>query len=303
MKRIILMLILLSTVLIAQQSRIRVAGGFGEIYFAPLYSPDGSMLAFTSENYKGLWVYNFAESTASQITDEAAAGFGFSWSQDSRNILTRVARYEDLKRFNAVKIFDAVTGESQNLSGYQTFMPVLPKWSNGDTRVLTYTKKLEVYQTGKTAKTGALQKTAFVMNNKIAVGDAASGNFKTFEPIKDADYINLSMSPDGSKIVFEIIGGHIWVINSDGTGLTDLGNGYRPKWSFDSRSVVYMVTEDDGHGITASDIFIVNADGTGRKQVTDTRDSLEMNPSFSPDGKSIVFDDGSDGSIYILIID
>ena len=303
MKRLILILILLSTAVFAQQSSIRIAGGNGEIYFAPVYSPDGSMLAFTSENYKGLWVYNFSDRTTAQITDEAAAGFGFSWSQDSRSILTRVARFEDLKRFNAVKIFDAATGESKNLSGYKTFMPVLPGWSNGDTRVYTYTKKLEVYLTGKTAKAGALQKSAFVMNNKVAVGDAASGNFRTFEPFKDVDYINLSMSPDGSKIVFEIIGGNMWVINADGTGLTDLGNGYRPKWSFDSRSIVYMLTKDDGHGITASDIYIVSADGTGRKQVTDTSDKLEMNPSFSHDGKSIVYDEGSDGSIYILIID
>lgn len=303
MKRFIIILILFTAAVIAQQSRIKITGGSGENFFAPLYSPDGSMIAYTSENYRGIWIHNIQDGTSFQVTDEAAAGFGFSWSQDSKSILSRVARFEDLKRYNAVKIFDVETGQSQNLSGYKTFMPVLPQWSNGDSKVYIYTRELEVYPTGKLAKSGASDITAFVMNNKIAVGNAVTQDFNTYEPFSNADYLNMSLSPNGSKIVFEIIGGHMYVINTDGTGLIDLGMGYRPKWSFDSRAIVYMITKDDGHGITAADIYIVNADGTGKRQITDTLDMLEMNPSFSPDGKSIIFDDAADGSIYLLKID
>ena len=48
---------------------------------------------------------------------------------------------------------------------------------------------------------------------------------KTFEPIKDARYIYVSTSPDNSKIVFKVMGGHMFVMKIDGTNLTDLGKG------------------------------------------------------------------------------
>ena len=56
----------------------------------------------------------------------------------------------------------------------------------------------------------------------------------------------------------------MFVVNIDGSNLTDLGKGNRPKWSSDSKKIIYMITEDNGHEFTASDIYTINADGTGR---------------------------------------
>jgi Tol biopolymer transport system component len=299
MKRLLILTLFLTTTILAQQAANKIAGGFGEVYMAPVYSPDGSMLAFSSANYKGIWIYSFSDESLTQITDEAAAGYGFSWSQDSRNILSRVAEYQEMKRLNAVKIFDVQTGESVNLSGYTASMPVIPQWSGADSKVVTYTGSKTEYPTGKLAKAGANSRSAFVLGSKIILGDSQ----KELEPFKDAELLNVNLSPDGNKIAFEVLGGNMYVINYDGTGLTDIGKGYRPMWSPDSKSLVYMLTEDDGHAFTASELFIVNADGSGRKQITSTPDKIEMNPSFSPDGKNIAFDEVTEGAIYILKID
>jgi Tol biopolymer transport system component len=85
--------------------------------------------------------------------------------------------------------------------------------------------------------------------------------------------------------------------------LTDLGIGYRPKWSPDSKTICYMITEDEGHTITASDLYLVNADGSGKRKLTSTPDKIEMNPSFSPDGKFIAFDEMNEGAVFIMKID
>ena len=271
----------------------------------PVFSPDGKNIAFTKSGYQGIWIYNLQSQSSSQLTDEDAAGFAFKWSADSKSILARVAKYEDNRRYNAVKVFDIITKKSSQLSDYRTFMPYLPQWIDGDSKVFLPVKgKDEVYLTGKAKNNKIFNNIlAFGKDDKIVIKNIADESEKTFEPIKDAQYINLSSSPDGAKITFEVMGGNMFVINIDGTNLIDLGKGNRPRWSSESNIIIYMITEDDGQNITASDIFIINTDGTQKRNITNTRDLIEMNPCFAPDGKSIVFDIINDGSIYLMNIE
>ena len=76
-----------------------------------------------------------------------------------------------------------------------------------------------------------------------------------------------------------------------------------PKWSSNSKNIIYTISQDDGYNYTASDIFVINTDGTQKTNITNTDDVIEMNPCFAPDGKSIVFDVINDGSIYLMNIE
>lgn len=229
----------------------------GDGFQRPLYSPDGQYLAFTGSGYAGLWVQHTSTGDIRQLTDEPAAGFGFSWSPDSRTILTRVARFEEHRRMNAAKTFNVETGEAEQLTEYRTRMPVTPRWSAG---------KAEV----------------------------------EFERppglLDDETPLNLVTSPDGSKLAFEILGGHLFVMNADGTNRIDLGLGHRPQFSPEGTRIVYQRTEDDGHTFTASDLFVVSVDGGEPVQVTQTPEVLEMHPAWGPDGVAVVYD--AEGSIY-----
>ena len=305
-KYLMIFSIVFSSLITAQSNyQLLIQGSLEDIVMSPVYSPDGSQIAYTKSGYNGIWIYNLQTKSTIQLTDESAAGFGFKWSADSKSILTRVAKYEDLKRFNAIKVFDAQTGESNQLSEYQTMMPYLPVWADGDSKVYLPIKgDDEVFISAKEKNNqiaGSI--VAFEKNNKVVVKNVSDNSEQIFEPIKDAQYINLSLSPDVTKLVFEVMGGNMYVVNIDGTNLTDLGIGNRPRWSFDSNKIIYMIAEDDGHDYTSSDIYIINADGTQKRNLTNTSDLMEMNPCFAPDGKSIVFDLVNDGSIYLMNIE
>lgn len=308
MKNSFAIFFLLFTPLLFAQSNspIYLTGSIDDISMNAVFSPDGNKIAYTKAGYKGIWIYDLNTNSSKQITDEIAAGFAFKWSSDSKSILTRVAKYEDLKRYNAVKVFNIDLEVSSQLTDYKTMMPFLPEWTDGDSKVLLPTKdNFEIYLSGKPKLQyrNNNEKSFFLKDDKIFAENVNTNKLDFFEPIKDAQYINFSVSPDRTKIVFEVMGGNIFVLNVDGTNLTDLGKGNRPRWSSDSRKLIYMITEDDGQDYTASDIYTINTDGTQKINITNTKNRIEMNPCISPDGKKIVFDVYNDGSVYLMNIE
>jgi hypothetical protein len=244
-------------------------------------------------------------SQAREINDEPAAGFGFEWSSDSKAIVSRVARFEGRYRFNAVKIFDLENADSRFVTNFRTLMPGLPHWGVWDEKIYMYGRgKIEVFDSGK--KASALQKKSaplldsFLKDDQIAIGNPADKDYKIFEPVKGERCINLVMSPDRSHVTFEIMGGNMFVMNVGGSGLVDLGEGHRPQWAPDSQHLVYMITTDDGSKYLSSDIYTIKIDGSGKTKLEFPVDKLEMNPSWSPDGKKIVFDAFDEGVIYLI---
>jgi len=302
-------LIVSATAVLAQPqvtgNPIKLLGGDGAIYMRPLWSPDGAKIAFTTVRYQGIWIMNADGTGVRQITDESAAGYGFEWSADSKAILSRVAKFDNRYRYNAVKLFDLETDEARLLTDYRKFMPGMPHWANDDEQVFMFNRgKLEIFDSGK--KRHALNKPSsskqiyFLKNDQIAIGNLETKSYKILASNKDEKCLNMVVSPDRSKVAFEILGGNLFVINLDGTGRIDLGRGYRPQWSPDSQRLVYMITVDDGHQYLLSDIYTIKIDGTEKVRLTLTDDKLEMNPSWSPDGKKIVFDLLNEGAIYLI---
>jgi len=274
----------------------------GEIYMAPAWSPDGSMIAFTGEGYTGIQIIYLKDKSISQITDEKAAGYKMKWSPGSKLILTRVARYEGIRRYNAVKTFNVETGESTTHTDYRTMMPGLPQWSNAGDKIFMYGKnELEIFDSGIQANNNTNNlKLVYLKDDKIAVENVQTNEVKVYEPVKGEKVLNLEVSPDRNKVTFEIIGGDIYSMNIDGTNLVNLGRGYRASWSPDSRNIVYMITEDDGHQILSSDLYSIKIDGTEKTNLTNTSNIIEMNPAWSPDGNFIAYDVPDEGAIYIM---
>jgi TolB protein len=108
-------------------------------------------------------------------------------------------------------------------------------------------------------------------------------------------------SPRGSRIAFTATFDHgftfqIYTMNVDGSGLRRLspavtGYDYRPNWSPDGESIVFLNGPMPDKGYQA--IWVMQADGSERHQITLPSPSWD-NPAWSPDGRFIVDDTCTD---------
>jgi Tol biopolymer transport system component len=120
-------------------------------------------------------------------------------------------------------------------------------------------------------------------------------------------------SADGRKIAFVTNSSdHLATVNADGSGQTDLVgpripfSDFRspysfiedPAWSPDGGQIVFEEEVCYPDGGCGSDLWIVNADGTGRHKVP----GGWADPAWSPDGQSIAFSGFCDSNTAYLAI-
>lgn len=117
---------------------------------------------------------------------------------------------------------------------------------------------------------------------------------------------------NGKFLFSSDLDGGLWTANLDGTGLVSLVPGNNSQtgdaaWSpFGGEKIVFTSNQ---FGVPATygpttDIFVVNADGSGLIRLTTTT-SYQTQPSWSPDGSKIVFTSYRDGdaNIYVMNAD
>jgi Tol biopolymer transport system component len=115
-----------------------------------------------------------------------------------------------------------------------------------------------------------------------------------------ASGVDGAFSPDGRQIAFDSCGGgsiygaisEVAAGGGDPHLLVSGDHSYSsPSFSADGRSLVFLRYEEpEGR----QDIWTARADGTHLRRVTATPQASELDPSFSPDGKLIVFSSAGD---------
>ncbi|MBO6536079.1 MAG: PD40 domain-containing protein [Balneolaceae bacterium] len=281
-------------------------GGENAEYMNPRWAPNGEYLAFTSARNIGLWMVDLSTNQTKQITDETA-GFGFSWSNDSESILARVSEYENRRNKHAITVYDVESGTQNRITDLRNSMPAIPKWANADQNIVLITDdSIEAFESGKEETPGAQkavnQRFYVLKSGSIATGRIPENSTADISPFENAEYINLELSPDGSKLAFEVYGGNLYVMNIDGTGLKDLGRANRPRWSPDGEYVVAMVANDNGYQFTESNIYALGVENNARINLTEGTNLIATNPDWSPTGDRIAFDSPETGNIYVLTI-
>ena len=108
-----------------------------------------------------------------------------------------------------------------------------------------------------------------------------------------------SWSPDGTRIAFSssrwpVRNSEIYVMDADGGNEINLTNHKMhdivPSWSPDGSKIAFVGAAPVGGLNDPEHIFVMNADGTGRRNLTGDSDLMKsFFPTWSPDSKKIVF--------------
>jgi len=121
-------------------------------------------------------------------------------------------------------------------------------------------------------------------------------------------------SPNGSQMCFT--GGNfktgfgIYIMNSDGSNPTRLVGDEPPEslysscdWSPDGTKIAFTYPPDRHGGEWPADVYVMNADGSGKINLTKSPEVAEGDPSWSPDGTKITFTSDREGDSDIYTMD
>lgn len=278
-------------------------------YENPRWSPDGAYIAFTNYGYNNLYVMGANGENMHRISDAAGVGFMYQWSADSKEILVRDLRYENTftgKKRSQAAWAVSLNGTKTRLTEDVTRMnPAVWSYSRlGNVNIICHEAKCIDRQRQALSKSLGDKKISLLANNVNAMVDQDGlhiiyPNGKKTK-INNAPAFCPAVSPDGKQVVFNEKN-NICIINIDGTGKRILARGFNPTWA-NNNQIIYERSTDNGHEYTSSDLYLINADGTGALALTKTPDMMEMCPSISPDGKKLVFTSYTDGQIYVANI-
>ncbi|MBL7742666.1 MAG: PD40 domain-containing protein [Chitinophagaceae bacterium] len=104
--------------------------------------------------------------------------------------------------------------------------------------------------------------------------------------VSEGTWMNVDISPDGKEIIFDLLG-DIYTIPSTGGEAKVLRGGHafevQPRFSPDGKKILF--TSDAGGG---DNIWMMNRDGSGARQITKESFRLLNNGVWSPDGEYII---------------
>lgn len=260
-------------------------------YFHPLLSPSGQMMALTSSNRQGLFVYNFESGKLQTISDAAGAGSKVVFAPDESKLYFTEESYVQNRRRSSLMVFNFGSGQKNKIENQQQINETELNWWKQWQAFLRTESFMNLSPSIEALKDGHYNYPYVVSKgNRIIYRNGLSDN--PIQPFDTGNYLWASLSPDGTKIVGVSTGKGAFVCDSDGSNAKRLGDLESPVW-LNNDFIAGMVTEDDGHVITNASLRVICIHDKSVYEPADTSLKI-MHPSVCRENNRIAAhtDDG-----------
>ncbi len=257
--------------------------------YYPVLSADGTKLLFTASDSKGLKLYDFNDDVVTVITDADRAGFAPQITDDGLVYYVK-QNADDLVKYRTAVCYNIADKSSKVLVENVRNISV-PVLLNGG--AMMHTSK-GLVNTVKSVKQQGVS--VYAEGSKIIIN--RNGKEAAYSPVESyAGCFWASLSPDKTKVAFFAAGKGIVVMDLNGKVLANLGNYEMPSW-MGNDYIVAQNTKDDGHQFTSSQIMLLKADGSWKKELT-SKTSMTMQPTASSAARRIVYST-IDGNLFMM---
>ena len=245
---------------------------------SPLWSPDGSRIAFGSQRDGNPEIYAMNRDGSGQvnITQNPRTDVVWGWSPDSRKIVFSSDR----------------DGPSQVIGPFQIYVM---NADGSDVTRLTHDSASDVEATWSPDGSKIAFAGCTAQNCQIYAVNADGSGEVALTSDSLANYLEPAWSPDGSRIAFS--DGALHVMNADGTGATTLTNGWNPEWSPDGSKIAFHRVNHVNRALCSQTLctisfHVINVDGS---RLVPLEHNLTYGggsgwgPSWSGDGARVAF--------------
>ena len=268
----------------------------------PVFSPDGQYISASLFQYSGIRFYNLKTEKWEAEMKKEGAGFDYKWSPDSRKILFRENVWRNKRRYFKIGLYDITDKTVMYLLNEERRNISSPIWLSA-----AETGFFEDEELNRIKLPEKLEKPS----QPITSATAYQGGIYVTKPEqvlislkkKDERYLSPVLSSNRKKILFKIVGGPLKMLNIENYGEKEIGPFEMPFWSPDDQSILLVKSQDDGHKYTKSELHLYQPDTGTAEIIAGLEEYLPGNPSWSPDGKLIVFENLSDGKIYLIEVE
>lgn len=258
--------------------------------YNPIISADGSKVLFTSDNLCGLKLYDFNDNVTLRITNAEMAGFEPAFSRDGGSVYFLHQTRDNQRAFRSIEVYDISSRTTEEAVTKQRGMIPPVAVSGG---------LMAVSDSGSKLKASAESGLAVYAKGATLVV-CRNGKETVLSPVETPyTYLWASLSPDATKILFYAGARGAYICDLQGNLLSSLGKVMCPRWAGNDY-VVAECSTSDGHQYETSQIVLLAADGSMRKDLT-RPESMAMSPSASADGSRIVYST-IDGRLFVMDI-